>query len=65
MATGVVTFFNEAKGVGQIVPDAGGGDLRVVRARLQGVSTLTAGQRVEFHVVQGDRGREASAVRPV
>jgi len=64
MASGRVTFFNEGKGVGAIAADDGGPDLRFERSRLQGVSTVAAGQRVLFEWIQGRTGPEASVVQP-
>lgn len=59
MPTGRVRFFDADKGFGFITKDDGG-DV-YVRANVlpEGVSTLKAGQRVEFGVVEGRKGEQA------
>ncbi|MEW5733658.1 MAG: cold shock domain-containing protein [Thermodesulfobacteriota bacterium] len=63
---GTVKWFNEAKGFGFITRDKGG-DTFVHYSGIsgQGFRTLTEGQRVEFTVVEGDRGPKAQDVSPV
>jgi len=65
--TGTVKWFNESKGFGFIAPDTGGKDLFVHFSAIQGngVKTLSESQRVEFEVVQGQKGLQASNIRPV
>jgi len=60
---GTVKWFNEAKGYGFIQQD-NGTDVFVHYSAIQGdgYKTLTEGQRVEFDVVQGDKGLKASNV---
>jgi CspA family cold shock protein len=60
---GEVKWFNEAKGFGFIV-DAAGEDVYVHFSAIagQGFKTLTQGDRVEFDVVPGARGRQAANV---
>lgn len=65
-ADGTVSWFDEDKGFGFVVPDAGGGDVFVhVRALGGGLSALSEGDRVTFDVVDGDRGPQARDVRLV
>ncbi|MGB9793235.1 MAG: cold shock domain-containing protein [Thermacetogeniaceae bacterium] len=60
---GRVKWFNQEKGYGFIECD-GGGDVFVHYSAIQeeGFKTLTEGQRVEFEIVQGTRGPQASKV---
>ncbi len=67
MATGTVKWFNDAKGFGFITPDAGGGDLFAHFSAIQssGFKSLQEGQKVEFDVVNGPKGLQASNIKPV
>lgn len=60
---GRVKWFNQEKGYGFIECD-GGGDVFVHYSAIQeeGFKTLAEGQRVEFEIVQGARGPQASKV---
>jgi len=64
MSTGKVKWFNESKGYGFIEPDGGGRDVFVHFSAIQGdgYKTLSEGQPVEFEIVQGDKGPQASNV---
>ncbi len=64
MSTGKVKWFNESKGYGFIEPDGGGRDVFVHYSAIQGegYKTLSEGQVVEFEVVQGEKGPQASNV---
>jgi CspA family cold shock protein len=64
---GTVKWFNEAKGFGFITPEDGGKDLFAHFSQIQakGFKTLTENQRVEFEVTQGQKGPQASNIRPV
>ena len=62
--TGTVKWFNDSKGFGFITPEGGGKDLFVHHSAIQGggFKTLAAGERVEFDVVQGQKGPAAENV---
>ena len=63
MNTGTVKFFNAEKGYGFIKMD-GGKEIFVHYSAIQadGYKTLEEGQRVQFNIVEGDRGQQASEV---
>jgi len=64
MAEGTVKWFNDAKGFGFITQD-GGSDVFVHHAAIdgQGFKSLSEGDRVEFDVVNGQKGPAAANVR--
>lgn len=66
MAQGTVKWFNPDKGYGFIAVD-NGRDVFVHYTAIQmdGYRTLEEGQRVEFDIMQSDRGPQAEAVRAV
>lgn len=66
MATGTVKWFNDSKGFGFIIPDDGKVELFAHFSAIQssGFKTLKEGQKVEFDVVQGQKGPQASNIRP-
>ena len=65
MAQGTVKWFNGEKGFGFITPDGGTDDVFVHFSSIQadGYRSLDENQRVEFEIVQGAKGPQASAVR--
>lgn len=67
MAEGTVKWFNPDKGFGFIAPESGGDDLFVHFSAIQmdGFKTLEEGQRVSFTVTEGQKGPQASDVRPL
>ncbi len=62
--TGRVKWFNESKGFGFITPEDGSKDCFVHYSAIQGngFRTLNEGERVEFDVVQGQKGPAAENV---
>lgn len=64
MATGTVKWFNNAKGYGFISPDGGGNDVfaHFSAINMDGYKTLKQGQKVEFDLVDGPRGLQATKI---
>jgi len=63
---GTVKWFNEAKGYGFITPDEGNDVFVHFSAILgEGFKTLAEGQRVDFEVVQGEKGPQAANVEKI
>jgi CspA family cold shock protein len=62
--TGTVKWFNDAKGFGFITRDDGEKDCFVHHSAIQadGFKSLKEGERVEFEVVQGEKGPAAQNV---
>lgn len=67
MATGTVKWFNESKGFGFITPDGGGKDLFAHFSQIQssGFKTLQEGQKVEYVEAPGQKGPQATMIKPV
>jgi CspA family cold shock protein len=64
LETGTVKWFNEQKGFGFITRDSGGKDVFVHHSSLAKRGwTLEEGDRVEFAVVEGDKGLKAENVK--
>ena len=66
METGIVKWFNEAKGFGFIENDNGSGDLFVHFSNIagSGFKTLREGEPVTFESAEGRKGPEAVNVQP-
>lgn len=62
---GTVKWFNDQKGYGFITPEDGSKDLFVHHSGIQadGFRTLAENQKVEFDMVQSDKGPKATNVR--
>ena len=62
MATGVVKWFNPAKGYGFIEPDDGSKDVFVHISAVEraGLATLQDGQKVTFELVPGRDGKTSA-----
>ncbi len=62
--TGTVKWFNDAKGYGFITLDDGSKDCFVHHTAIQGegFKSLSEGDRVQFDVVQGQKGPAAANV---
>jgi CspA family cold shock protein len=66
MAIGTVKWFNDAKGFGFITEEQGE-DVFVHYSEINGdgYRSLAEGQRVEFEVTLGPKGKKASNVRKI
>lgn len=67
LATGTVKWFSPEKGFGFITPDDGSADVFVHFSAIsgEGYRNLDEGQKVEYDVTQGQKGPQASNVRPL
>ena len=64
MTVGTVKWFNANRGYGFIKPESGN-DVFVHVSAIQGDGVLDEGQAVEFDITQGQKGPQATNVRPV
>ena len=66
MVKGKVKWFNNQKGYGFITPE-NGNDVFVHYSAVQGdgYKTLDEGQPVEFEIVKGDKGEQATNVMKI
>ena len=67
MATGIVKWFNDAKGFGFITPDDKSEDLFAHFSAIQssGFKSLQENQRVSFDVTTGPKGKQASNIQVI
>lgn len=65
VATGVVRWFNGAKGYGFIAPNDGGEDVYAHHSAIetQGCTYLEEGQKVEYDIQAGTKGLQAANIR--
>lgn len=64
--TGTVKWFNEAKGFGFIAQESGPDVFVHFRAIVgEGFKTLAEGQKVEFNVIDGEKGPQAEEVTAI
>ena len=66
-STGVVKWFNNAKGYGFVTPDQGENDVFVhfSSITMEGYKTLKEGQKVQFEITEGPKGLLASDIKAV
>lgn len=65
MKTGIVKWFNNAKGFGFILPEGGGADIfaHYSSIDMDGYKTLKAGQPVTFETINGPKGLHATEIQ--
>ncbi len=66
MPSGLVKWFSNTKGFGFISPDEGGEDIFAHFSAISadGYKTLKGGQKVEFELAEGPKGRFAANIKP-
>ena len=64
MQTGIVKWFNNAKGFGFILPEGGGADIfaHYSSVDMDGYKTLKAGQAVSYETINGPKGLHATSI---
>lgn len=64
MQTGIVKWFNNAKGFGFILPEGGGADIfaHYSSVDMDGYKTLKAGQAVSYETINGPKGLHATKI---
>ncbi len=67
MSTGVVKWFNNAKGYGFVTPDGDENDVFIhfSSITMEGYKTLKEGQKVQFEITEGPKGLHASDIKAV
>ena len=64
MPIGKVKWFNDKKGLGFIELEDGSGDIFIhhTSIKMEGFRTLTEGQAVQFDIIDGPKGKQATNV---
>ncbi len=64
---GTVKWFNDKKGYGFITPEGATKDVFVHYSAIEseGFKTLSEGDKVEFDIVEGDKGKQTENVRKI
>lgn len=67
MDIGIVKWFNNVKGFGFITSEVCEGDIFAHFSEIQaeGYRSLKVGQKVQFELVQGERGASATKITPL
>jgi CspA family cold shock protein len=67
VSVGTVKWFNDSKGFGFITPADGGEDLfaHFKEIQGQGFKSLSEGQRVEYVAARGQKGMQATRIKPL
>ncbi|MCK3657183.1 cold shock domain protein CspD [Pasteurellaceae bacterium Pebbles2] len=67
MEIGVVKWFNNAKGFGFINAEGSEEDIfaHFSAIEMDGYRSLKAGQKVNFEIIQGDKGSHATKIIPI
>lgn len=67
MEIGIVKWFNNVKGFGFITSDACEGDIfaHFSAIEAEGYRSLKVGQKVQFELVQSERGASATHIKPL
>jgi len=67
MSTGIVKWFNNAKGYGFVTPDDGEQDVFIhfSAIEMEGYKTIKEGQKVQFDVSEGPKGLHAAHVQMI
>lgn len=65
MERGTTKWFDQEKGYGFVVADEGKQEYFVHKSNLIDVGSLEQGQRVQFDIGEGRRGKQAVEVSPI
>jgi len=67
MPTGTVKWFSDQKGYGFITPDGGGKDIFVHHSGIEGAGfkSLREGDKVQYEIIQSQKGEQATKVAKI